>query len=292
VFDMKSLLLGGGYCLSRLARILSPESCVVTSSTNEGTEALSDSGCTARRVDLLDVNSIRGLFEEFGGFQVVIDSVPPILSEGSYKQYLSGIEQFINCAKIGGVRRFIYLGTVGVFGKKDGRWVNEESSCSPLHARGDARLEVEQMYVDSGVDSYLLRLSGIYGPGRGLAKRIRSGVYPADVKREKWSNRIHVEDIVRLLERFCVEEGFNPASGIYCVVDDEPAMLGEVFDYYCKEFEIELRTGESNAPISEGKRARFALNQRVSNKKMKKELLSELLYPTYREGAKTTESMT
>jgi nucleoside-diphosphate-sugar epimerase len=285
------LLLGGGYCLARLASELSCEEFIITSRSAEKVAEFSRQGFNAVVLDLQNREAVQTLFAEYGEFEIVLDSIPPYLIENSYAQYLEDLGYFLSLGKKGRFKRACYLSTVGVFGRTDGAVVHEETKCTPFHERGKVRLQAEERYIQSNVPSFVLRLSGIYGPGRGLAKRIQSGMYPANFNRKKWSNRIHLEDIVSVLKAVVDCEGASSAApGVYCVTDDTPAPLGEVIKFYCQELGIELKTKAVEQGVSEGKRARFALNQRVCNDKMKRELLSTLQYPSYREGVTTTST--
>ncbi|HYD87712.1 MAG TPA: NAD-dependent epimerase/dehydratase family protein, partial [Vitreimonas sp.] len=84
-------------------------------------------------------------------------------------------------AELAGVKpkSIVYLSTVGVYGNHDGAWVDEESACRPVSKRSRQRLAAEAAWrvfsEQSGVPVAIIRLAGIYGPGRGPFERIRSG---------------------------------------------------------------------------------------------------------------------
>ena len=66
------------------------------------------------------------------------------------------------------VGRIIYISSTGVYGQTDGDWVTEESPCSPTREGGQASLAAEEVLRAHplGARSIVLRLAGIYGPGR------------------------------------------------------------------------------------------------------------------------------
>lgn len=121
-----------------------------------------------------------------------------------------------------------YLSTVGVYGNHDGGWVNEETECRPVSARSRERLAAEEEwrhFADGrGLPLSVLRLSGIYGPGRNAFVNLAAGTARRIVKPGQVFNRIHVEDIGQatlFLAR-------RMADGIYNVTDSLPAPAPDV----------------------------------------------------------------
>jgi dTDP-4-dehydrorhamnose reductase len=184
-------------------------------------------------------------------------------------------------------KKVLYLSTIGVYGDQRGAWINENG---PLNAKAERalwRIKAERQWLQSGVErgisSQIFRLGGIYGPGRnplvdlalGSAKRIEK---PGQV-----FNRIHVEDIARVLLA-AIERG--EAGAIYNVVDDEPAAPQTVVEHACRLSGAPLPplTAFEQAALSPMARAFYADNRRVSNRKIRRELGVDLAFPTYREG--------
>ncbi len=116
-----------------------------------------------------------------------------------------------------------YLSTVGVYGDHDGAWVDEETECRPVSRRSVERTEAEAGWqafaAASGLPVAVLRLSGIYGPGRNAFVNLKEGTAKRIVKAHQVFNRIRVEDI-GAATRFLAE---RQLGGIYNVTDDEPA---------------------------------------------------------------------
>jgi nucleoside-diphosphate-sugar epimerase len=113
-----------------------------------------------------------------------------------------------------------YLSTVGVYGDHGGDWVDEETICKPVSKRSVARVEAEQGWQElalaADVPLAVLRLSGIYGPGRNALKTLMRGKARRLIKPGQVFNRIHVADIggaTALLAR-------NDLGGIFNVTDD------------------------------------------------------------------------
>jgi len=118
-------------------------------------------------------------------------------------------------------RRVIYLSTTGVYGDQAGAVVNEETPPAPKTARAARRLAAEtalRAWADARRVSWcILRVPGIYGPGRLPLERLRDGE-PAIVPHEATpGNRIHVDDLVSA----CIAAGVAAAANgrIYNITD-------------------------------------------------------------------------
>lgn len=116
-----------------------------------------------------------------------------------------------------------YLSTVGVYGGRDGGWVDETSECRPVSFRSVRRHEAEKEWLalgaEAGVAVAVLRLSGIYGPGRNAFVNLTNGKARRIVKPGHVFNRIHVDDIAGVLWHLACRD----LGGIYNVTDDMPA---------------------------------------------------------------------
>ena len=92
-----------------------------------------------------------------------------------------------------------YLSTVGVYGDHKGSWVTEETPCIPVSGRSKERLDAEDAWLALGrsreTPAAILRLSGIYGPGRNAFVNLDRGTARRIIKKDQVFNRIRVEDI-------------------------------------------------------------------------------------------------
>lgn len=180
-----------------------------------------------------------------------------------------------------------YLSTTGVYGDRDGGWVDETSEMRPSSIRGTRRLLAEEQWLslfkDHGLPIHIFRLAGIYGPGRSAIDSVRVGIARRIMKAGHAFCRIHVEDLVSTL----LASMNNPHPGqIYNVADDEAAPSHEVIAYASRLLGRDppplVRFEDANlAPIT---LSFYSDNKRVSNAKMKKDLGVELKYPNYRLG--------
>lgn len=176
-----------------------------------------------------------------------------------------------------------YLSTVGVYGDHDGAWVDEETPCKPLSRRSVERVEAEegwQAFSEStGLPVCILRLSGIYGPGRNGFVNLAEGTAKRIVKRDQVFNRIRVEDI-GAATRFLAE---RKLGGIFNVTDNEPAPPQDVVTYAAELMGVPppLETDFETAELSPMARSFYGENKRVSNAKIRA-LGFDFAYPDYR----------
>lgn len=186
-------------------------------------------------------------------------------------------------------RPIVYLSTIGVYGDAQGRWVDEYDACEPDSDRAIARRIAEEDWLSlgkwmGGLDGHVrvavLRLSGIYGPGRNTFVNLADGTARRLVKPGQVFNRIHVEDIAQAVER-CFD---RRASGIYNITDDEPAPPQDVVAYAAALMGIEPPPEQpfETAPLSPMARSFYGSNKRVSNAKSKRDLGMVYAYPDYR----------
>jgi nucleoside-diphosphate-sugar epimerase len=181
----------------------------------------------------------------------------------------------------------VYLSTIGVYGDHNGAWIDEDAPTKPNSARNRARVVAEQEWIAFGTRSgkkiIVLRLAGIYGPGRNALVNLREGRARRLVKAGQVFNRIHVEDIARAIEAAFAA---NAPSGIFNVTDDEPAPPQDVIAYAAELLGVASppEIPFESADLMPMARSFYSSNKRVSNKRLKEQLGVTLAYPTYREG--------
>jgi len=185
------------------------------------------------------------------------------------------------------VKRIIYLSTVGVYGDHQGAWVDEDTICVPVAGRSHARLAAEEAWTDlaerMNVPLDVLRLSGIYGPGRNALSHLREGTARRIIKPGQVFNRIHVDDIADAVAA-CLAGG--KSGRIYNVTDDEPAPPQDVVVYAAQLLGVEPPPERdfSTTQMTPMARSFYGENKRVSNARIKSDLGFVFNYPTYREG--------
>lgn len=130
------------------------------------------------------------------------------------------LEHLVADLATAGARRVVYLSSTSVYGDRGGGVVGADSPVDPDTRMGQARVAAERALTgaarEAGVDALVLRLPGIYGPGRTLRDRLERGDYLLpDVADEKWSNRIHRDDVVTAIQRL-LEPDVTPGTYLAC----------------------------------------------------------------------------
>jgi len=186
------------------------------------------------------------------------------------------------------LRSVVYLSTVGVYGDRRGDWVDEDSPALPTTARSRARLNAEQVWQDfgrwRGIPVAILRLAGIYGPGRNALTQVARGDARRIVKADQIFNRIHVGDIAQAIDAAFVRK----AAGIFNVADDEPTPPGDPLLFAAQLLGAppppEIAYEDAAPTMSPLAKSFWQECRRVRNDKLKRTLGVTLRYPTYREG--------
>jgi nucleoside-diphosphate-sugar epimerase len=186
------------------------------------------------------------------------------------------------------LRSIVYLSTVGVYGDRGGDWVDETTPAEPTTARSRERLAAEQAWQQFGarrsVPVAILRLAGIYGPGRNALTQIARGNARRIVKPGQVFNRIHVDDIGQAIDAAFA----GKVAGIVNVADDEPSPPGDPLEFAAQLLGVppppEIRYADAAPSMSPLAQSFWLECRRVSNDKLKRELGVSLRYPTYREG--------
>lgn len=164
-----------------------------------------------------------------------------------------------------------YLSTVGVYGDHKGAWVSEETPCVPVSGRSKERLEAEDGWLAMGeargVPAAVLRLSGIYGPGRNAFCNLEKDTARRLIKKDQVFNRIRVEDICAAT-RFLSDHALG---GIYNVTDDQPGPPQDVIVEAARLMGVEPPPEQAfeTAELTPMARSFYGENKRVSNAKLK-----------------------
>lgn len=197
------------------------------------------------------------------------------------------LARFGNLIANSNIQRIVYLSTIGVYGVSDGSRVDENVVPASSAPRSRARVVAEQDWQDlgraSGKRVFILRLAGIYGPGRNAIESVRDGSARRIVKRGQVFNRIHVDDVARTLVA-AIDKATG--HGIFNVSDDEPAPPQDVVAYAAELMGLPAPPEVAyEAAGLKGMAASFwAECKRVGNARIKADLGVELIYPTYRQG--------
>jgi nucleoside-diphosphate-sugar epimerase len=250
-----------------------------TSRTEEGIEALAES---PYRLHLFDGESPgKTLLPDLKRATHVVLSIPPTeAGDPALRMHRADLDAAPD------LEWLCYFSTVGVYGDFGGAWIDETAPTRPINQRSAHRVEVEQQWRDyadeRGVPLLILRLAGIYGPGRSAFDKLREGTARRIVKPGQVFNRIHVEDIGRVTALAARRK----LSGTFNLADNEPAPPQDLIEYAARQMGVpmppDLPFTEANmTPMA---RSFYSDNKRVSNSAIRAALGIELLYPTYRDG--------
>lgn len=164
-----------------------------------------------------------------------------------------------------------YLSTVGVYGDHQGGWVDEETPFRPVSQRSRERVEAEQGWMalgeKAGIPVAILRLAGIYGPGRNAFVNLQNGTARRLVKPNQVFNRIRVEDIAGAT-LFMAERGLG---GIVNVTDDEPAPPQDIVAEAARLMGVAPPPEQAfeTAELTPMARSFYGENKRVSNRRLR-----------------------
>jgi nucleoside-diphosphate-sugar epimerase len=219
------------------------------------------------------------LADALAGSTHLLISAPPARCAEAAKAALRASNQ---------LQSIVYLSSVSVYGNADGGEVDENS---PLHgdsARARERIAAEKAWQDFGDTANcpvaVLRLAGIYGPGRNALVNVANGEARTVIKSEQVFNRIHVEDIAQ-----AIDAGFSRrANGVFNLADNEPAPPQDVIFHAADLLGLPRPAAipfeQAKETMSPMARSFYADNKRIVSRKIKYELGVELLFPDYRSG--------
>jgi nucleoside-diphosphate-sugar epimerase len=187
------------------------------------------------------------------------------------------------------LRTTVFLSTLGVYSDSNGAWIDESAEVIPeLARRGSARRKAEMAWQALGARRKLpvavLRLGGIYGPGRNAMIRLQRGTAHRVAKPGHVSNRVHVFDVAQAIDAAFARR----IDGVVNVVDDEPTSPSEHIAFAAALMGIQP---PAEIPFAQAHKvmSTFALSFyegciRARNDKLKTVLGVTLRYPTFREG--------
>jgi nucleoside-diphosphate-sugar epimerase len=181
--------------------------------------------------------------------------------------------------------RFIYISTTGVYGDRRGAVVDESARPAPITERARRRIDSERRARARPWRASVLRVPGIYGPGRLPLERLRSAIPAPLAADDVVTNHIHIDDLARI----CISSLFRAAPGrLYNAVDDSSLRLGEYLDLVADQFGLprapRLPWEALRRAVSPMQFSFFQESRRLSNRRIKSELKVRLQFPTARDG--------
>ena len=282
---MRVLILGCGYVGRPLGVALARAGHEVLGVRRDvaGAEELQAQGITPI---IADITRREDLEKIPGPFDWVINTVSS--TKGGVEEYravyLEATRHLIEWFSKRLPQKYLYTSSTSVYAQTDGSWVTEESPTEPPGDTSRVLVETEQLLLqatrEKNFPAIILRVAGIYGPGRGhLFQQYLRGEARLAGDGSRLINMIHRDDVVRAAVA-ALERG-QPGR-IYNVADDEPVTQREFFTWLSHQLGKPMpppATEEENA-----RRKRGLTQKRVSNRRLREELRCELLHPTFREG--------
>ena len=185
--------------------------------------------------------------------------------------------------------RIVAISTSGIYGDQQGKLVTEQTPANPqvdrAHRRWDAEQQLRAWSGKTGVPVVILRVGGIYGPGRLPLERIKKAVPMLHEHLAPQTNRIHADDLAQV----CVNAAlYGRAGEAYNVSDGQDSNMTEYFLTIADHFGLPhpplVDWAEAEQTISEGMLSYLRESRRMDNSKMLKELRVTLKYPDLKSG--------
>jgi nucleoside-diphosphate-sugar epimerase len=251
---MSHLFIWGlGYSAGHVRSVARAAGWQVTATGSAGDLAFHDAAGIERAID--DATHVLSSVPPAGGGDPVLDRYAPLLA-----------------GKV-----LVYLSSTGVYGDAGGAWVDESAPVGT--GRRTDRSAADARWLALG--ARVLRLPGIYGPGRSALERVAEGrAHRIDLPDQVFS-RVHVHDIAT-----GVLAAFGGPPGAYNLADDLPASQNAVIEEACRLLGRAPPPMQSlaEANLSPMARAFYAENRRVASGRARRVLGWRPLYPDYRSG--------
>ncbi len=228
------VIIGCGYVGSAFGRrlVVDGYDVVGTTTSSQRVATIRALGITPVVLDTADVGRLRHVLQER---DAAVLCVAPRGDQRDYRvTYLQAARNLIEAARLSDISRFIYTGSTRVYSQNDGEWVDESSPTQPTDEDARILLETEHVLLDGaktvGADrpalAVVLRLGGIYGPGRGALDSIFRSAGKHRDDGDFYMNRIHVDDIAASLEALLGSD----FQGVLNLCDDHPQTRRSFYD--------------------------------------------------------------
>ena len=277
---MKKLLIYGyGYTASYLAETLNTENYLIIGSSREEKKFNSDN----KKVKFINNNLVNNCLLKDDITHILVSVPPNDLGDIFIQNYRDIITKNKNIEWIG------YLSATNVYGDHNGELVSESSQTKPKTKKGINRLVAEKQWRELiskfNLPIKIFRLAGIYGPNRNIKERLIKGLVKNIFKEGQFFSRIHVEDIANILN---LSMNNITKNKIYNLADDFSCNLNVIIEYLCEKNSLikPAQIDFDDMSLDYKKESFFLENKRVDNSLVKKDLLKNFKYPSFKEGYK------
>lgn len=197
--------------------------------------------------------------------------------------------RFLAALPRGRGQRIVYISTSGVYGDCHGDWVDESWPVRPqvdrARRRADAESRLQAWRAAGNGEAVILRVAGIYGPGKLPLARLAQQVPMIGEADAPWTNRIHIDDLVAVCEAAMVR---GRDGEVYNVCDGTPGNMRDYFDRVADAYGLPqaplISLEEARKTLSPGMLSYLGESRRLDNGKMRRELAVELQYPDLTSG--------
>jgi nucleoside-diphosphate-sugar epimerase len=197
------------------------------------------------------------------------------------------------CQAVGALNapaKVIYMSTSGVYGDCGGEWVTEETPVNPQTSRAQRRVDAENVLLEWGaehkVSVVILRVTGIYGPGRLPIARIQQGHPVLRQEDSPPTNRIHADDLAAT----AVAAAKKADGGIFNISDGQPGTMTQYFMLVADMLDLprpqQVTMDEAKQVMNPMMLSYLQETRRMDNRKMIEELGIVLQYPDLESGLK------
>ena len=277
---MKKLLIYGyGYTASYLAETLNTENYLIIGSSREEKKFNSDN----KKVKFINNSQVNNCLLKDDITHILVSVPPNDLGDIFIQNYREIITKNKNIEWIG------YLSATNVYGDHNGKLVSESSQTKPKTKKGINRLVAEKQWLELiskfNLPIKIFRLAGIYGPNRNIKERLVKGLVKNIFKEGQFFSRIHVEDIANILN---LSMNNITKNKIYNLADDFSCNLNVIIEYLCEKNSLikPAQIDFDDMSLDYKKESFFLENKRVDNSLVKKDLLKNFKYPSFKEGYK------
>ncbi|MCP1674974.1 nucleoside-diphosphate-sugar epimerase [Natronocella acetinitrilica] len=208
---------------------------------------------------------------------LVYTATPGAFSDSGYEAaYVNGLRNILDALPDAGrqLQRAIFVSSTSVYGDVEGDWVTEDTPTRPTSFSGRRLLQAEAIALGLP-QGLVVRFGGIYGPGRERMLRKVRNAEPVSAEPPRWTNRIHRDDCVGVLEHLLHLQ--NPES-VYLGVDDHPCPMHEVTDWLATQLALpKPPRGDASEATARGG------NKRCSNRRLRVSGY-RFVHPDFRSG--------
>lgn len=254
--------------------------------SEESVGRLEQAGISSVLIDLEEAFGLEGVLSD--GVTLLYLAPPPTEGETDplIRRFLAAIPADAPPEKL------VLLSTTAVYGDCHGEWIDETQPVNPQTARGRRRLDAEQAArewsIETGVAVVILRVGGIYGPGRLPLARIEKGLPILKETESPFTNRIHQDDLAQI----CMAAAESGKAGeVYNVSDGQPSTMSRYFKDIAQAHGLpmppEVSLEEAQQVMSAGMLSYLKESRRLDNRKLVEELGVVLQFPNLEAGLKS-----